>query len=111
MYTIKLEFTKKGWMRFISHLDLMRLFYRALRRADLPVTISKGFSPRPKISVTPALKLGKESDSLELTVKLDEELERGQVPSVSPAMSRKGPVPISFKERLQAQLPEGIKLL
>jgi len=93
MYTIKLEFTKKGWMRFISHLDLMRLFYRALRRADLPVTISKGFSPRPKISVTPALKLGKESDSLELTIKLDEWLK-----------------PFLLTERLQPQLPEGIRL-
>ena len=82
---IKLRFAKIGWMRFISHLDLMRLFYRALRRAELPITISKGFSPRPRISVEPALKLGKESESLELTVKLDEWIK-----------------PSLFKEKLQA---------
>ena len=93
MHKLKTRFAKTGQMRFISHLDLMRLFYRALRRAQLPVTISKGFSPRPKISVIPALKLGEESDSLELAVKLDE--------WVKPSL---------FKERLQVELPEGIEL-
>ena len=90
---LNIDFSKKGQMRFISHLDLMRLFQRALRRAELPIAISKGFNPRPKVSVIPALKLGEESDSLSLTVKLDEWIK-----------------PSLFRERLQAELPEGIKL-
>ena len=61
-------------MRFISHLDLIRLFQRALRRAGLPVTITKGFSPRLKVSITKALKLGIESTSEEALVYLDEKV-------------------------------------
>jgi radical SAM-linked protein len=38
-------------MRYISHLDLMRLFMRAMRRADLPLKMSEGFSPHPKLSL------------------------------------------------------------
>lgn len=90
---IKARFAKKDLMRFISHLDLMRLFYRALRRSELPITISKGFNPRPKISIEPALKLGEESDRLELTVKMDQWIK-----------------PSLFKTKLQAELPEGITI-
>ena len=61
-------------MRFISHLDLIRLFQRALRRSGLPVTVTKGFSPRLKVSITKALKLGIESTSEEALVYLDEKV-------------------------------------
>jgi len=67
---VKAIFSKTGEMRFISHLDLMRLFQRALRRAGLPVNITKGFSPHLKIGIARALKLGAESDSEELTVNM-----------------------------------------
>ncbi len=43
---------------FISHLDMMRTFERAFRRADLPIAFSQGFNPRPKVSFTPALSVG-----------------------------------------------------
>lgn len=78
-------------MKFISHLDLMRLFMRAIRRAGLPVKITEGFSPHPKISLKRALKLGVESDNEEATFVLKE-----------PVKSE------DFKQRLQKQLPEGI---
>ena len=69
---VKAIFSKTGDMRFISHLDLMRLFQRALRRANLPVAISQGFSPHLKISIARAMKLGIESDCEELTVNMSE---------------------------------------
>ena len=59
-------------MRFISHLDLVRLFQRASRRSGLPVTMTKGFSPRLKISISRALKLGVESDHEEAIFSMDE---------------------------------------
>jgi len=80
-------------MRFISHLDLMRLFMRALRRADLPIKITEGFSPHPKVSIKRALKLGVESENEEASVVLKELIE-----------------PQDFKERLQNQLPEGVQI-
>lgn len=45
-------------MKYISHLDLMRLFTRAMRRADLPLKMTEGFNPHPKFSIQRALKLG-----------------------------------------------------
>lgn len=80
-------------MRFISHLDLMRLFHRALRRADLPVTITKGFSPRIKMSIMKALKLGVESYSEEALFYTDKKISA-----------------ISFMERVNAKLPDGVKI-
>lgn len=93
MYKVNFVFSKKGAMKYISHLDLMRLFMRALRRADLPLKMTEGFSPHPKLSIKRALKLGLESDHEEATVSLKE--------FVSPG---------DFKERLQKQLPPGIQI-
>jgi len=93
MYKIDFVFSKTGWMKYISHLDLMRLFARAMRRADLPLKITEGFNPHPKLSLKRALKLGLESDS-----------EQGSIILKIPVS------PQEFKIRLQAQLPEGIAL-
>jgi len=93
MYRINFVFSKKGMMKYISHLDLMRLFMRALRRADLPLKMTEGFSPHPKLSIKRALKLGVESDNEEATILLRE--------LVSPE---------EFRQRLQKQLPEGIEI-
>lgn len=87
----KVTFAKKGQMRYISHLDLMRLFHRAARRADTPLEFSQGFNPRPKISFKRALKLGLESEAEEAIFSLNAMI------SVE-----------EFKSRLQKQLPEGV---
>lgn len=61
-------------MKYISHLDLLRLFGRAARRAELPLLLTEGFNPHPKIKIEPALKLGLESDDLRLEVVLNEKI-------------------------------------
>ncbi|MFY9402210.1 MAG: TIGR03936 family radical SAM-associated protein [Candidatus Omnitrophota bacterium] len=91
MYRIRFVFTKKGMMKYISHLDLMRLLTRAMRRAELPLKLSEGFSPHPKLSLKRALKLGVESDN-----------EEGAIILSLPVP------PEEFKEKLNLQLPEGI---
>ena len=92
-FTVSMVFAKKGLMRYISHLDLMRLFGRALRRSEIPFDVSKGFSKHPKIVIKRALKLGLESESEEAEFIL-----RKDVPLEE------------FKERLQKELPEGISI-
>ena len=72
----RLLFEKKGNAVWISHLDLMRVFQRAFKRADLPLTHTKGFNPRPSVSIALPLSVGIES-SCEL---LDFELEGEPVP-------------------------------
>lgn len=93
MYKVHFSFSKKGLMRYISHLDLMRLFMRAMRRAELPLKMSEGFSPHPKLSLKRALKLGLESEYEEASIVLKFPVE-----------------PEDFKNRLQKQLPEGIQV-
>jgi len=93
VYRVSFSFSKKGLMRYISHLDLMRLFMRAMRRADLPLKMTEGFSPHPKLSLKRALKLGLESDNEEASIVL-------KFPGA----------PDDFKNKLQRQLPEGIQV-
>lgn len=79
---IRLRFAKQGDLRFVSHHDLMRCFERALRRANLPVALSQGFNPRPRMVFAQAMALGieglREVVDLELTEPLppDEVLRR-----------------------------------
>jgi len=90
----RLNFYKKGDMVYISHLDLMSLFRRAIRRARLPFVLTQGFTPLVRISMPVALKLGKESEKEELTVWFSEKID-----------------PCVVMEKLNNQLPEGIKIL
>ena len=54
-------FEKTGNARYISHLDLMRVFQRAFKRAGLPLTHTQGFNPRASVSIALPLSLGVES--------------------------------------------------
>lgn len=58
---LRLLFEKKGNAVWISHLDLMRLFQRAFKRAGLPLTHTQGFNPRPSVSIAMPLSVGVES--------------------------------------------------
>ena len=57
----RLLFEKKGNAIWISHLDLMRVFQRSFKRAGLPLTHSRGFNPRPSVSIALPLSVGVES--------------------------------------------------
>jgi len=91
---IRLKFRKVGEMRFLSHLELMHLFYRASKRADLPLCFSEGFHPMPRIIFGTALPVGMES----LMEIVDMECE-GKI------------TPLEVKERLNQTLPPGIEIL
>lgn len=88
-------FEKKGQAIYISHLDLMRVFQRAFKRAGLPLTHSQGFNPRPSVSIALPLSVGVES-GCEL---LDFDLEGEKVPCNE------------IKDRLNAALVEGVRVL
>jgi radical SAM-linked protein len=55
---IRVRYAKTGKLRFVSAIDLGRLWERALRKAQLPIAYSEGFSPHPKVSFPDALPLG-----------------------------------------------------
>ena len=80
---------------YISHLDLMRLFQRAFKRAGLALTHTQGFNPRPSVSIALPLSLGVESHC-EL---LDFDLE-GEIPE-----------PEELCRRLNEKLVAGVRVL
>lgn len=57
----RLVFEKVGGAVYMSHLDLMRLFQRAFKRAGMPLTHTQGFNPRPSVSIALPLSVGVES--------------------------------------------------
>lgn len=70
----RLLFTKTGNAVWISHLDLMRLFQRAFKRAGLPLKHTQGFNPRPSVSIALPLSVGVESHCELLDFELDGEI-------------------------------------
>lgn len=89
----RITFSKQGALRYIGHLDLHRVWERAMRRADLPLAYSQGFHPQPKISLAAALPLGFSSRAEVLDVRLNEEIPAGEI-----------------SERLKDNLPPDIKI-
>ena len=67
----RILFTKTGDAVWMSHLDLMRLFQRAFKRAGLPLTHTQGFNPRPSVSIALPLSVGVESNCELLDFDLD----------------------------------------
>ena len=87
-------FEKKGRAVWISHLDLMRVFQRAFKRASLSLTHSQGFNQRPSVSLALPLSVGVESDCELIDFQLEGE-------------------PVSNKEicdRLNLALVEGVRV-
>jgi len=91
---IRVRFQKCGDLAAISHLDLMRAFERALRRTELPLRMTEGFNPRPRMSFPAALGVGIEG--------LDEVMEFDLSDWAALA---------EIERRLRAQLPPGLNLL
>lgn len=91
----RLLFEKTGNAVLISHLDLMRLFQRAFKRAGLPLTHTQGFNPRPSVSIALPLSVGVES-RCEL---LDFDLDNVSVPCDE------------IRDRLNKALVTGVRVL
>lgn len=89
----RLQFSKTGRARYISHLDLMRTFQRAFQRADLTIKHTEGFNPHPFISILLPLSLGFSSECEVLEFQLLGDTPHQEVPA-----------------RLNAVLPEGISV-
>src|SRR5258708_33461449 len=91
---VRLRFAKRGGLHLVSHHDLMRCLERLLRRAEIPVALTQGFNPRPKVVFTLALALGIEGRREVVELELAEPLE-----------------PAELLSRLQAQAPPGLEFL
>ncbi len=91
---LRVKFAKTNPMHLISHLDLIRLLERALRRSQLPVSYSGGFHPLPRVQIGLALPLGIEGLGEWMDIDFFQEVN-----------------PLSMKKKLQSSLPKGIFIL
>lgn len=80
-------------VKWVSHLETMRMLERALRRAEIPITYSQGFNPRPRLAMGPALPAGMTSEAELVAFFLEKRLD-----------------PEDFKQRLNQQLPPGFSI-
>src|SRR6185436_14993771 len=72
---VRLRYTKRGKIRWISHRDVARALERAFRITKLPLAFTEGFSPRPKVSFGLALSTGHESEAEYLDLVFADEVE------------------------------------
>ncbi|MCC5605681.1 TIGR03960 family B12-binding radical SAM protein [Nostoc sp. CHAB 5834] len=107
---LRVWFGKQGNMALISHLDLIRLFDRVVRRAGLPIAFTGGFHPMPRISVATALALGATSSGeiadFELTVPVGVDTFREQLVREMPT-----DIPIYDVEQIDLKTPAATQLL
>ncbi len=94
MLMLRVKFTKENYLKYISHLDLMRLFNRAFRRANIPIKYSEGYNPQPKFSIANPLSLGIESISEYMDIELYEDI-----------------LVEEFIENMNRELPKDIRIL
>ncbi len=90
---IRAEFVKGDRARYVSHLDFIRTWERAMRRAGLPVAMSQGFNPHPKMAPAASLPVGQTGRSEVIEVTLTEPVE-----------------PDDFARRVNAAMPEGFRV-
>ena len=94
MQRLRITFSRSEELKYITHLDLMRLWQRVLRRANIPLVYSQGFSPHPRISLGAPLAIGVTSSSELMDIFLERRLS-----------------PHFFIKSVKEQLPGGIDIL
>lgn len=91
---LRLRYAKRGRLRFLSHRDIARAFERALRRAEVPMAYSSGFSPHPKVSWVGAAPTGVASEAEYVEIGLSRVVD-----------------PEALRAALDGSLPDGLDVL
>jgi radical SAM-linked protein len=99
---LRVRYAKRGRLRFTSHRDFARAFERALRRAEVPMAYSAGFTPHPKVSYAGAAPTGVASEAEYLEIALAERREPEQVLA---ALDAALPVGLDVVEVVEATPP------
>lgn len=79
MRLVRIWFEKKGMIRYISHLDLMRTVTRAIRRSEIPLWYTEGFNPHPYMTFSLPLSLGMESECESMDIKIEGTVTDGEI--------------------------------
>ncbi len=91
LFRLRARFGRGGAVKFISHLDIIRLWMRTFVRADIPLAYTEGFNPRPRLSLAAPLSVGTTSEAELMDV-----------------VCRRPVSPHFFRDAVNRQLPDGI---
>jgi len=94
MQEIICRYGKGEEVKWVSHLETMRVLERALRRAEIPIAYTQGYNPHPRLAMGPALPAGMTSEAELVAFFLSRRID-----------------PEEVKQRLNAQLPAGFRVL
>ncbi|MFH1639057.1 MAG: TIGR03936 family radical SAM-associated protein [Chloroflexota bacterium] len=94
MQRLRIRFTRGEEVKYISHLDITRLWQRAFQRADVPLSYSQGFNPHPQISLAVPLPVGVTSQA-----------------ELMDALCTRFVSPHYFTTSVNRELPRGIEIL
>lgn len=94
MIPVRVKFSKKGDLMYISHLDLAKTMQRIMVRSDIDIWYSEGFNPQPKIVFAVPLPVGVESDCELLDIRTNSYIDNNEI-----------------KRRLEKNFPEEMKVL
>ena len=91
---LRLAFNKKSYIKYIGHLDLMKIFKRTINKTGIDIKYSQGFNPQPRLSIANPLSLGVESEEEYMDIELNTM------------------IPVEeFIEMMNQGLPRGIEIL
>ena len=108
---IRIQYAKRGPLRFTSHRDFARAFERAVRRAAVPIAYSQGFTPHPKISYASAAPTGVASEAEYLEIGLQARVDPAELraaldaalsPGLDVLTAVEAPDGISLADRIEA---------
>ncbi|MBE7027276.1 MAG: DUF2344 domain-containing protein [Ruminococcaceae bacterium] len=78
-YTYRLRYEKTPEVRYVSHLDFVRVLNRTVRRSGLPITYTEGFNPHPVMMVAMPLSVGVTSEDEYIDIDFDEKVDEAEV--------------------------------
>ncbi|MGD9311081.1 MAG: TIGR03936 family radical SAM-associated protein, partial [Desulfosarcina sp.] len=93
IHKYSIRFKKMGRMRFLGHLEMVKVFIRSLRRSGMPLQYSNGFHPMPKVSFGDTLPMGMQSENETMVLVLTEAIDSEKMIA-----------------RLNPQLPNGLEI-
>ena len=93
-FKYRVKFKKTGCMKFLGHLDILRYFQKAIKRADIPVAYSEGFNPHQLLSFAAPLSVGVEGYGEYFDIEMIEKID-----------------PYSLRDKLDAVMVEGMRIV
>lgn len=91
---LRVTYTREEQVKYLSHLDMMRLWERALRRGGIPLAYSQGYKPKPKIAIGAPLPVGYLSEGELMDLYLSRRM-----------------TPYTFMHQMDPALPAGVRLM